>query len=45
MSDTELAELQATPDFELMGAEGRQVRLWNYKGARHVVRIFNRGFV
>jgi peroxiredoxin len=41
----ELGELKSAPDFELTDCEGRQVRLSDYKGARHVVLIFNRGFV
>ena len=45
MNDIELGELKPAPDFELTDCEGRQVRLSDYKGARHVVLIFNRGFV
>ncbi len=45
MSDIELVELQPAPDFELKDAEGRPVRLSDYQGARHVVLVFNRGFV
>lgn len=44
MSDIEMAEFKAAPDFELTDSEGRQVRLSDYKGRRHVVLIFNRGF-
>ncbi|MBN1613004.1 MAG: redoxin domain-containing protein [Deltaproteobacteria bacterium] len=39
-----MAEFKAAPDFELTDSEGRQVRLSDYKGRRHVVLIFNRGF-
>ena len=45
MSDIELGELKSAPDFELTDSEGQQVRLSDYKGVRHVVLIFNRGFV
>jgi peroxiredoxin len=45
MSDMKLGELKSAPNFELTDFEGRQVRLSDYKGARHVVLIFNRGFV
>jgi len=30
--------------FELTDSEGRQVKLSDYKGSKHVVLIFNRGF-
>lgn len=45
MSGIELGESKPAPDFELTDSEGRQVRLSDYKGDRHVVLIFNRGFV
>jgi len=45
MSDIEIVESKPAPDFELADSEGRQVRLSNYKGKKHVVLIFNRGFV
>jgi peroxiredoxin len=45
MSDFEIDESKPAPDFDLTDSEGRQVRLSDYKGARHVVLIFNRGFV
>jgi len=39
MSDMKLGELKSAPNFELTDFEGRQVRLSDYKGARHVVLI------
>ena len=45
MSDIKRGEVKPAPNFELTDFEGRQVRLSDYKGARHVVLIFNRGFV
>ncbi len=33
------------PDFALADFEGRTVRLSDYRGERHVVLVFNRGFV
>ena len=32
------------PDFEMTDSEGRAVRLSEYKGKKHVVLVFNRGF-
>ena len=32
------------PDFELNDFRGRPVRLADYRGAKHVVLVFNRGF-
>ncbi len=44
MSDIETVESKPAPDFELTDSEGRMVNLSGYKGSRHVVLIFNRGF-
>jgi peroxiredoxin len=33
------------PDFELPDWQGRPVRLSDYRPERHVVLVFNRGFV
>ncbi len=32
------------PDFALTDTEGRTIRLSDYKGKKHVVLVFNRGF-
>jgi peroxiredoxin len=32
-------------DFDLIDTEGRALRLSDYQGVKHVVLIFNRGFV
>jgi peroxiredoxin len=45
MSDMEIVEAKPAPDFELADSEGRKVKLSSYKGNKHVVLIFNRGFV
>ena len=45
MSDIEIVESKPAPDFELNDSEGRKVKLSTYKGNKHVVLIFNRGFV
>jgi len=39
-------DLQSTaaPDFTLTDARGRMVHLADYRGKKHVVLIFNRGF-
>ncbi len=33
------------PDFELHDFNGRTVRLSDYQGKKHVVLVFNRGFL
>jgi peroxiredoxin len=45
MSDIETVEPRPAPDFELDDSEGRKVKLSDYKGTKHVVLVFNRGFV
>ncbi len=38
-------ELNArAPDFELQDLAGEEVRLSDFRGKRHVVLVFNRGF-
>jgi peroxiredoxin len=32
------------PDFTLVDTQGRTVRMSDYRGAKHVVLVFNRGF-
>ena len=32
------------PDFVATDTEGRTIRLSDYKGKRHVILVFNRGF-
>lgn len=44
MSDIEKIVSKPAPDFDLVDSEGRSVRLSDYRGSRHVVLIFNRGF-
>jgi peroxiredoxin len=45
MSDIEIIESKPAPDFEITDSEGRKIKLSSYKGAKHVVLVFNRGFV
>ncbi len=44
MSDIEIVESTPAPDFERADSEGRLVNLSSYKGSKHVVLVFNRGF-
>jgi peroxiredoxin len=41
------ADIEAilAPDFSLIDVNGEAVRLSNYRGIKHVVLIFNRGFM
>jgi peroxiredoxin len=43
MIDAKTAVL--APDFSATDSEGRPIRLSDYKGKKHVVLVFNRGFV
>ncbi|WP_148202539.1 redoxin domain-containing protein [Syntrophus aciditrophicus] len=45
MNGSEIVLHKPAPDFELADSEGRQIRLSGYRGERHVVLIFNRGFI
>jgi peroxiredoxin len=36
---------EPAPDFELADSDGRKVRLADFRGKRHVVLVFNRGFM
>jgi peroxiredoxin len=38
------AKLTPAPDFEMTDSEGEVVRLSAFKGKKHVVLVFNRGF-
>lgn len=44
MSKIQTVEPKPAPDFELTDSDGRPFRLSNYKGDKHVILIFNRGF-
>jgi peroxiredoxin len=35
---------QPAPDFSLIDTEGRKVSLSDFKGAKNVLLVFNRGF-
>jgi peroxiredoxin len=38
-------ETKTAPDFTLADIEGRPVRLSDYQGRKHVILVFNRGFM
>ena len=42
---TDATQAAPAPDFSLADTEGRMVRLSDYKGKKHVVLAFNRGFI
>jgi peroxiredoxin len=42
---SEASELAFAPDFALPDFRGRMVRLSDFRGVRHVVLVFNRGFM
>ena len=37
-------ETKPAPDFALADLHGRTVRLSDYRGRKHVILVFNRGF-
>ena len=43
MPDVELNK--PAPDFQLPDVQGRNVRLSDFAGKKHVLLVFNRGFV
>ena len=45
MSEIKPEESRTAPDFNLIGADGKTVRLSDYRGEKIVLLVFNRGFV
>ena len=41
----ENSQLTAAPDFQLEDTGGRALRLSDFRGKKHVVLVFNRGFM
>ena len=41
----ERVHASVAPDFELTDTAGQMVRLSDYRGKKHVVLVFNRGFM
>ncbi len=42
---TERIETRVAPDFTLVDVNGRAASLSDYRGKKHVVLVFNRGFM
>jgi peroxiredoxin len=40
-----IQEATTAPDFALTDTQGRHVNLSDYQGKKHVVLVFNRGFM
>ncbi len=41
---TDDRQMITAPDFAMTDTEGRTIRLSDYRGKKHVVLVFNRGF-
>jgi peroxiredoxin len=45
MSMAKIQEATTAPDFALIDTQGQSVTLSDYRGKKHVVLVFNRGFM
>ncbi len=45
MNVVEQSNQTSAPDFTLVDFQGQSVRLSNYRNRKHVVLVFNRGFM
>jgi len=42
---TEISEITMAPEFALTDVNGKMVRLSDYRGTKHIILVFNRGFI
>ena len=45
MSEDQATTILEAPDFPLIDTDGNRISLSDYRGKKHVVLVFNRGFM